>query len=212
MAQVYSVNVVGYVNVTVPAGKLAILANPLNNGNNAIDQVLPLPESADGSTIFRFNPTTQAFADPISFFGGIGWLSASDPNPVLAPGEGFFFMAPAAAVNLTFVGEVPQGSLSYALAGGGRLTLVSSMVPQENNVGDPAQAGTMSFPAADGDTIFAWDMTTQNYKNPYSYFDGLGWLQAEDQNPAGPSIPVANGFWVLKNGPAINWTRTFNVQ
>ena len=150
MAQVYSVNVVGYVNITVPAGKLMILANPLNNGANGIDAVLPLPESGDSAIVYRFDPVGQTFRDAISFFGGVGWLSGTDPNPTLVPGEGFFIQAPnGTALNLTFVGEVPQGNLSYPLAGNGRLTLVGSMVPQENYVGDSTQAGSMLFPAAD---------------------------------------------------------------
>jgi len=211
MAQVYSVNVVGYVNVTVPAGKLMLLANPLNNADNKLSTVMPLPESADGATIFRFDPVTQAYKTS-SFLGGVGWLG-DEADPTVAPGEGFFFLAPAGAdVNLTFVGEVPQGTLSLPLAGNGLLTLVGSVVPQEGRLGDLVQANTMSFPAADGDTIFSWDNATQNYKTA-SYLEGLGWVQ-DDGNTAGPLIPVANGFWVLKpaGSAAVNWVRTFTVQ
>ena len=214
MAQVYSVNVVGYVNVTVPAGKLMILANPLSNGANAIDTVLPLANSADGANVFRFNPTTQAFLDPVSFIADYGWYP-TDNNPTLAPGEGFFIQAPAGSpLAITFVGEVPQGDLSYPLAGGGRLTLVGSMVPQEINVGDTTQAGTMNFPAFDGDNIFLWDIAKQSYTDPYSYIQDYGWYAQADENPAGPKIPVGSGFWIQKAGsaPAVNWTRTFNVQ
>src|SRR5512139_1316589 len=41
-AQVYSVNAVGYVNVTIPAdgAKLALLANPLNGTNNQLNTIL----------------------------------------------------------------------------------------------------------------------------------------------------------------------------
>lgn len=214
MAQVYSVNVVGYVNITVPAGKYMILANPLNNGANDINTVLPVPDTADGATVYRFNAATGQFLDSIGFIGGYGWYP-TDNNPTLAPGEGFFIQAPgSSALNLTFVGEVPQGSLSYPLAGNGRYTLVGSMVPQEAKLGDASQAGTMGFPALDGDTIYMWDGANQKYMDSYGYIDGYGWYSATDENPAGPTIPVGVGFWVQKAGtsPAVNWTRTFNVQ
>jgi len=216
MAQVYSVNVVGYVNATVQPGKWAILANPLNNGDNGISTVMPLPDTAasDGTTVFRFDATTQAFRDSITFYQGSGWFSASDNSPKLAPGEGFFIqapIAPAPALNLTFVGEVPQGTLTVPLAGTGRYTLAGSMVPQEGRIG----AAGVGFPGADGDTIFVWDAATQAYLDSYTYYDAIpGWFSASDADPTGPNIPVAMGFWVQKGttSPAVNWTRTFTVQ
>jgi hypothetical protein len=212
MAQVYSVNVVGYVNVTVPAGKLMLLANPLNNADNKLATVMPLPDTADGSTVFRFNAQTQQYQEAVSFVGGFGWFGTAVDQITLAPGEGFFFLAGTADVNLTFVGEVPTGTLTVPLAAGPYLSLVGSMVPQENRVGDVATAATtMGFPAADSDTIFSWDGTAQNYVTA-SYVDGFGWVEA-DANVAGPNIPVGNGFWVLKaaGNLAVNWVRTFTV-
>ena len=41
MAQVYSVNIVGYVNTTIPTG-FSIICNPLNaTGGNTIGNVMP---------------------------------------------------------------------------------------------------------------------------------------------------------------------------
>jgi hypothetical protein len=214
MAQVYSVNVVGYVNQTVPAGKLAILANPLNNGDNNCNTIMPLPDTADGATIFRFDADLQVYKDSITFIGGFGWFSPTDNAPTIAPGEGFFMLAPSStALNLTFVGEVIQGPSTVAIKGLGKLSLVGSTVPQQNNLGDPAQAATMGFPAKDGDTIFLWDDLGQTYKNSYGYIDGYGWFSADDPSPAGPLIDVAKGFWVQKgaSNPDENWSRTFNV-
>src|SRR5689334_14692664 len=49
MAQVFSVNAVGYVNQSVPANGLAILAVPLNgNPNNSLNNTLPIPNGYDG--------------------------------------------------------------------------------------------------------------------------------------------------------------------
>src|SRR5713226_8395341 len=125
MAQVFSVNAVGYVKVTVPAGKLQLLANPLNQPNNDLNIILPLKDdgSQDGVTIYRFDPSAPpngAYRNAIGWSGngaGMGgvWLTADmDPNAtVLNPGEGFFVdNITAADVDLTFVGEVMQGNLS----------------------------------------------------------------------------------------------------
>src|SRR2546421_1894502 len=40
-SNVYSLNVVGYVNVVFPPGQFTVFANPLNNANNAISNIFP---------------------------------------------------------------------------------------------------------------------------------------------------------------------------
>src|SRR5688572_12147371 len=70
MAQVYSANAVGYVNLSLGAG-YTIIANPLNGTNNNLNTILPLPDSADGTQIYRFNPVTQEYTIS-AFFGGEG--------------------------------------------------------------------------------------------------------------------------------------------
>jgi hypothetical protein len=218
LAQVYSVNAVGYVNLTVPANGLAILANPLNGTNNNLNTIIPLGDGQDGVTIYRYDTTLQGYSDPISFVccgEGLGWLSATDPNPTIAPGEGFWIQNPLPTpLNLTFVGEVPQGSLSNPIPGGNQLALRSSMVPQELRLGTNGQPNTLQWPAAEADTIYIFDTATQGYKDPYSFVEGLGWLSASDPDalPDGPMIKVGQGFWSIKAAPAANWNRTFSVN
>ena len=50
-AQVYSVNAVGYVNKSIPAG-FSIVANPLNNGENKVADVFGANPGA--LTVYRF--------------------------------------------------------------------------------------------------------------------------------------------------------------
>lgn len=215
LAQVYSVNAVGYVNTTVPANGLAILANPLNGTNNLLDTILPLPEGSDGVTIYRFDTAAQNYTDAITYIFGVGWLSASDPTPTIAPGEGFWVQnVLATPLNITFVGEVPQGTLSNPIPGGNQLALRSSMVPQALRLGTNGQTGTLAWPAAEGDTIYVFDPATQNYKDAYQFVEGVGWLSATDTDafPDGPMIQVAQGFWSIKSAAATSWTRTFSVN
>jgi len=129
MAQVFSVNAVGYVNQTVPANGLAILAVPLNgNPNNQLNTTMPLPNGFDGTTIYRFDVPTQNYLDSISWIEGFGWYSASDSTPTVNPGEGIWVQNVAAQpLPITFVGEVPAGAaLNNSVPGGNNLKLASS--------------------------------------------------------------------------------------
>ena len=191
-AQVYSVNAVGYINVTVPARGYALVANQLNvAGGNLIKDVLgaTLPE---GTIAFLYTQAGGFAANPYEF-GEWG-----NPNAVLAPGSGFFLQNNGtAALTVTFVGEVPQGTLTNPLLTG--LNLVSSQVPQAGTL-----VTALGFPAVEGDQIVQWNNTTQNY-NAVNAFEFGVWSGGE------PTIAVGEGFFVRKNG-AGSWNRTFSVN
>jgi len=199
MAQVYSVNAVGYVNQTIPlkAGSAltyALLANPLNGTNNSISTILP--SVPDGTSVFKFK--NGLFEGPETYFGG--W----DPGTaVLAPGEGFFLVLDNATApnptTLTFVGEVPQGALTNNIPNG--YALVSSIVPQAGTL--QTQLGLN--PAADS-SVFTWNVTSQLYNDVFSYFGGGAW------DPAEPVLSVGQGFFILNPGTAYGWGRNFSVN
>src|SRR5690349_8577884 len=65
MAQVtYSQNIVGYVNVTAPAGQYIMIANPLTTGNDVLTNVITAPTGAsqvqiwNGSTFVGYTYST----------------------------------------------------------------------------------------------------------------------------------------------------------
>jgi hypothetical protein len=134
LAQVYSVNVVGYVNYPAKA-PFSLIANPLDNkvGNN-LNNILPSAPLA--ATIFRWTGTT--FESSVNF-------GTWSPDLTLAPGEGFFISL-ATDTTLTFVGEVMQGSLTTPVPAG--LSIKASQVPQSTNL------AALNFPAGLGDTVF----------------------------------------------------------
>jgi hypothetical protein len=189
VAQVYSVNAVGYVNKTLKPG-FNMIANPLDAGagKNTVGTVLAgVP---DGTTVYKF-VAGYTINDYSTLFG---W---SDANMSAAPGEGLFVKIPAGAdVNITFVGEVMQGDLKMDLPSG--FSMVASKVPQAGKV-----STDLKYPVADGDTVYT-------YANPggysiFDYSDLFGWSAPE------PSVAVGEAFWSKKSAAA-TWSRTFSVN
>jgi|ERR1044071_2419934 hypothetical protein len=191
-AQVYSVNAVGYVNVTLDAG-LSLICNPLKNtAGNQLNNILPLTDADAGTTIYMFNGT--GFGNSTYLGTAVGWT----PNSTVAPGQGIFISL-AAGKTITFVGEVPQGTDSNLHMNAG-LSLISSPVPQS------LALDAMGFPADAGDTVYFYRGTggSKAYASSTFLGTGVGWLPA--------AVPaVGEGFWVSRNAAA-DWNRNFSVN
>jgi len=204
MAQVYSVNSVGYVNFAISRSGFALVANPLNGTNNQINTILSgVPVDTQ---LYRF--VNGSYADAESFTGtpaqgGIGWVDGGG-NPsttVLNPGEGFFLYVPS-ATTVTFVGEVPQGKLTNAIPN--HFSIRASQVPQSSDV------NTLGFPGVVDDTLYFWDIANQTFKGAIVNVGGGQWFD-DFGNPVNPTPTVAEAFFVDKQG-ASNWTRNFDVN
>jgi hypothetical protein len=139
----------------------------------------------------------------------IGW----SPNLTFDPGEGFF-ISTAAPLNVTFVGEVPQGALSTPLAGNNAFQIKGSQVPQALPLGRPSSApGTsLEFPAAAGDKVYLFNYLGVAGYTSYNYNAVLGWLGANNNGGEGPTIPVGTGFFLQKTGADQPWSRNFSVN
>lgn len=190
MAQaVYSVNAVGYVNVTVPTG-FQLIANPLDAEDNSIGALLP--DIAEGTIIYKFNATSGTYSINSFQFGAWDF-----PTATLNPGEGaFIFNGEPAALTLTFVGEVPQGPLSQAVPAG--FSIQASQVPQQGGI-----QTALEFPAEEGDLVYRFDTTAQTYR----IFD----FNFGEWSPSEPVINVGESVFVNK-AAATTWSRTFSVN
>ena len=191
-AQVYSVNAVGYVNDTVPAG-YKIVANPLNTTNNTLGVLIPTPP--DFSSVYKWNDVIQNFEIATYFFGA--W---DHPEFTLNPGEGAIVFA-TAPFQITWVGEVLQGTAASGI--------LSNNIPQNYSIraSKVPQAGLVSalaFPTPnDFDSLYKWNVGTQNY-DIFTYFFG-SW------SPSEPSLAVGEGFFYQGTG-TLTWNRTFTVN
>lgn len=191
MAQVFSVNAVGYVTKTVPAGKFALISNPLNAADNTIDKLFAgLPA---GTQIYKYDGTKYVpgvFDDFDNTYGPLG-------KQTLVPGEGIFVKNNSAAdINITFVGEVPQGDLKNPLPKG--LSIRSSQVPQ---AGNSNQLGLKGGP---GDQVFKFNVATQGYQ-PGAFDD------FDNKWPDTLTVDVGEAFFISKAN-AGSWDRSFNVN
>ena len=196
MAQVFSVNAVGYVTKTIPANGFALISNPLMAADNSIGALFsPAPA---GLQVFKFDSGSGQF--DIATFDDLdgAFLPADIAAKTVVPGEGVFVRNPtASAITITFVGEVEQGALSNPLPAG--LSIRSSQVPQAGT------AEELGLSGGAGDQIFQWNVVTQGYDT--STFDDLdnAWLP-----PLG-RLEVGDAFFIAKNA-AGSWDRTFDVN
>ena len=150
----YSINPVGYVNVTCPQGfsliGCALFGSPNNDPIYLINntwgeyegcQIFFWQNGTWAKYMANTNPTPPATATN-------GWVEPNGPMS-LPPGAGAAFYNPnASGVTLAFVGDVPQGSLTNTLNPG--LNLVSSILPvcgdlSANELFDVSQPGGWSI-------------------------------------------------------------------
>lgn len=196
VGQVYSVNVVGYIQLTVPKG-LSIVANQLDNKNgNLLKDVIPaLP---DGSTVHFFKN---------GGYVSIGFFETWDPAAATTAfdlGSGAFLDIPADATDagrkITFVGEVAQGAASNGTIPNG-LSFASSRTPRAGLV-----TTDLKFPASiDGAFLYKYNNGIKNY-DTFGTFGG-------EWDGAQPSVAVGEGFFFLNtSGAGVAWNQDFIVK
>jgi hypothetical protein len=204
MAQVYSVNMVGYINLNLP-NRFVLISCQLDDGaGNNLDSVLKLNPAAGPSTLFKassgglldqydYDPDTQAWTKTGSF----------DTTPTLRPGEGAY-LSVSTPVTHTFVGEVETGTSSTVIFPS-RHQIISSQIPQQGLV-----TTDLGFPIANiAETFFVqpWLDTVPSYNLVQYDTDGdtLEWI------PSQPTLHVGESMWAFTSSATRNWTRTFPV-
>jgi hypothetical protein len=212
MAQsnVYSLNVVGYVNVpTTGGGNFNLIANPLNNANNNISNLFA-GFAQDGDQVYRWNSTIQDLDATVPTYSGPS--ATWTPNMVLKPGEGVFYLNAGVNRTNTFVGEVIQGSYTnpipfgaVAVLGSGSFNAYGSSIP----LGGSFTNAIVGITPRDGDQVYFWNVGAQDLDPTVPTYSGPSatWT---------PSTTVLNpgaGFFYLGAGPnQTEWVRNFTVQ
>jgi len=197
MAQVYSVNAVGYINLSVPKG-FSIIGNQLNaTPNNQVQYVFGnLPQA---TTLYVYDNASGHFSINSYDTDFQAWDA---PDQVIGPGTGVFILNSGSAYNVTFVGEVPQGTLNTSMGHG--FNLVASQVPQ----GGLLQTGLGYIPSSTGggDVVYQYVNSTGHYLISSYDSDFASW-------DVEPTLAVGEGAYIFRGATgAATWSRTFTVN
>ena len=217
-SNVYSLNIVGYVNIPVQANKFYLIENPLNNApDNTVSNVFQASgfDSSgvkdvgwDQSQILQWDGTSYATA--LVYFQGFGWFGGDTgvgQTNLIAPGQGFFFISTSNAT-LTFVGSVQLGS-------------TNSLKPGFNLIGSPYPASldvtTLGLTGVDQDQILRWNSGPGSFATASQYFGGFGWVDPNAGDGAGPTngptLNVGEGlFYLNNNATAFSFKQNFTVN
>jgi hypothetical protein len=226
MAQtnVYSLNAVGYINVTAYPGFTIIADQLIGATNNQIVNLFPNgPGSAtegayDGLTIYKFSggAYTSDVGDSQLGQGTTGWDSGGVIT--LNPGEAAWIHNNRSTnFTLTFVGTVPTGTLSETINGPNQFNLISSIVPQGGDL--VTNMGLTNFNI--GDQVYVYNYNAAGTVGTYTTYtsDSPGFgistsYLGEWDAPGDPQVAVGQGFWYHTGatGATFTWTRTFSVN
>lgn len=202
-AQVFSVNMVGYINLSIPSG-FSLIANQLNNSpDNTYKTLFPTATTANNTVLYKFDNGLGAFGSE-QLSGGV-WSGGG--NTTLNPGEGAFILAPV-AFTATFVGEVQTGTSTVHQPLG--FQIVSSVIPQQGRVYDVNAPGDGQVDLGNG--VPSAQQVWYQFDNVLGAYGANQYSGGWSAEP-GPLLKVGESAFVLTvaaGGPH-DWTRTFNV-
>ena len=188
---VYSLNIVGYVNVTV-SNNYSLVANPLDNGTgNSMTNLIPATALLNGSKVLLW---TGSGYQTIAKKAG-AWPS----SPAIAPGTGYFVYNNASGVlTNTYVGNVPgavPGSLTNNLPVG--YQLVGTPYPIGGNI-QGTGSNSINLPATlpNGSKVLKWT--------------GSGYQTLAKKAGAWPSatVNVGEGYFIYNaTNIVVPWTQ-----
>ncbi len=177
-----SINAVGFIKHTVPAG-YSMLANPLNGYDNRLSVLLQ--NAGFGDLVLQWDPVASTFRST-QYFG-----SWTDPHIALEPGKSLL-MNVGASFPVIFIGEVVDSSVQEKIPSGS--DMMGSHQPFSGQVDT-----VLKFPVQVGDSISRVNLGGSY--TTYTYTSG-GW------SPSAPSIGLCEGFWSSKSVPTI-WDQSY---
>jgi hypothetical protein len=204
---VYSTNVVGYVNVDLTSG-YTFIANPLAKTPGQPSYFLKdvIFGAPNETAVYLWNVSTQGFSAPSIFLTNSS--SWSITNYEVPPGTGFVVWSPS-SWTLSFVGQVVQGYMTNFIAGSNRFTLTASQVPIP---GEQLATG-LAFRGRNNDNVYFFDNVARRYLDACTYFGTFGWFDpAGVAGTNGPSVDLGHSFFVQRSGPDSYWIRYFVID
>jgi hypothetical protein len=223
-AQVYSQNIVGYVNIPAIKG-FNNIANPLDCGNS-LTNVVPPGSTWDFTSVSIWTGSGYtSYTIDSSMTTGVA--DAGDnfavTAPTIKPGMAFFFNNNSGSSNtLTIAGTVHVDAPATGLQTVGTATNSLGTVPQLNFYGSvipvAGELGSIGFPTngpADYTTVQIPNISAGGSITGFTAYtvDSTlgGWADAGDNFAVpGPVLPVGKGFFFANNtGHVVNWIQSY---
>lgn len=199
---VYSLNAVGYINIAVQPGFNMVSCPLIASPDNTINTLLTNNTGTYKKwQFYAFNATTGTYTEDIGTASG--W--ANNGVETLDPGQAAWLYNPSNSVTtVTFVGTVPQGTLTNTILPG--FNLISTIVPTS---GDIVTNSIMNYTnAVKKDQVYTWSPATQTYTE---YIAGAGgsWPAGDPVQPI-----VGGGFFYYSAAAGTNnyWVENFSVS
>jgi hypothetical protein len=213
-SNVYSLNVVGYINATLPTNGTYLLTAPLDLDGTGLNNTLDTVLGTNYTTTLPNNPhvygwtgSSWGYNVQLLSTGWSGPTSAVNTNS-MRPGQAFFFQNKSGSpVTITMVGNVLQKCFSLPLVTG--VNAVGSPVPQEGKVETDLQ---FSIPSNTGTSA------SHVYRNVngFSGATGVGYANFLKSGttwvPSEPILKVGEGFIINSPVGTPAFTRCFTVQ
>jgi hypothetical protein len=198
-SNVYSVNVVGYYNVTIPTGPTP---GDANRFKLFTQQLVPngIASPTLNNTLTNLPAGTIAYvwgsggwSAPTEFLGGADGWETDYPFPY---GNAIFLKNTSGAeITVTVVGEVPQGSVTN--------TYPAGYYPKGPRIPQAGGITTVHNFNKVGDKVYTWG---PSWSTPNEYLGGTdGWENGE------PNIAVG-GAVMISSPTGGSWVRNFTVQ
>jgi hypothetical protein len=210
---VYSINAVGYINLTLPAG-YSIIACQLQTTNNTIaglfqnGPTMATPGKWNGSKVLVYNPADGRYDvdDIASSSYSSGWISGG--TITMNPGQAVWFdNGTGSAQTVTFVGTVPQGTNTVTMGAG--YNMVSSPVPFSGDL--VTNMGLTNY-ALNGTKVLTFNgANNPPYTSYISSTSGSAGYMNQWLSPGDPQINVGQGFWVSSPSP-VSWVQIFSIN
>ena len=227
-AQVYSQNIVGYVNKSLPVGFVNV-ANPLDasGANNSITNVIDVFSSNyDGMGLYIWSGTSYAqYTIDSSWATGIGNAAdtAQATAPIISPGQAIFINNTVGSNTLTLVGTVHVdgaatgtnvvGLTTNSLPSTPQFSFVASKLPVGGGVSAVAQLpkdGSLDgcvlyIPNIVAGAVAGFNQVTIDS----SWASGFG-NAADTAQVSEPTISVGSGFFFYNTlGTPVNWVQSY---
>jgi hypothetical protein len=203
LAQVYSVNAVGYVNQTIPS-QFSMVGNPFVTPSNTLNALFPPASMPLGLGFYKFSGGgfVISILDEFELKWVQGMTDVGDTE-TLVFGDGAFLYNPGSAFTLTWVGEVAQGTPVSNPAPTG-FSVKSSKIPQAGLV-----TTDLEFMPTPGDILQKFNSASQSFETyVFDEFElkwYLGLVETE------PSLAIAESAFFNLVGPN-SWNRNFTVN